>query len=48
MAKDIKKTAKAYNTKSEFFPDMAHDMMLESNWKNVADRIIGWLKDNGL
>ncbi len=36
-------TAHAYNTQATIFPDMAHDMMLESGWQSVADTIINWL-----
>jgi pimeloyl-ACP methyl ester carboxylesterase len=41
-------TARAYNTTAEIFPNMAHDMMLEAGWQQVADRILGWLKERGL
>jgi pimeloyl-ACP methyl ester carboxylesterase len=41
-------TARAYGVKAEIFPNMAHDMMLESNWKSVAERILSWLKERGL
>ena len=41
-------TARAYGIEAEIFPDMAHDMMLESNWQQVADRILGWLQEHGL
>ncbi len=41
-------TALAYNTEAEIFPDMAHDMMLEPNWRQVADKILGWLQTRGL
>jgi len=27
---------------------MAHDMMLEDGWQTVADRILGWLNEQGL
>ncbi|GAB4516155.1 MAG: alpha/beta hydrolase [Anaerolineae bacterium] len=40
-------TAQAYGIKAEFFK-MAHDMMLEPGWQQVADRIIDWLHDIGL
>lgn len=39
----VRSTASAYNVKAEFFPDMAHVMMLEPGWQSVADRIIEWL-----
>ena len=37
-----RKTAQAYDTEAHFF-DMAHDMMLESNWQEVAHAILNWL-----
>lgn len=45
---DVEKTAKAYHTQPEFFPNMAHDMMLEKDWKDVAERIMGWLREKGI
>lgn len=39
---EVEATARAYRTTAEFFP-MAHDMMLERGWENVATRIINWL-----
>ncbi|MBA7490522.1 2-succinyl-6-hydroxy-2,4-cyclohexadiene-1-carboxylate synthase [subsurface metagenome] len=45
---DIEATARAYGTEAEIFPDMAHDMMLEAGWQAVADRILGWLSEQGL
>lgn len=42
---EIEHTAQAYGTEAEILPDMAHDMMLESGWKNAADRILDWLND---
>ena len=41
-------TANAYGTEVVVFPDMAHDMMLEPSWQQVADRILGWLRERGL
>jgi pimeloyl-ACP methyl ester carboxylesterase len=38
-------TARAYGVQAEIFPNMAHDMMLESNWKSVAERILSWLNE---
>jgi hypothetical protein len=40
-------TGLAYGTQAEFFP-IAHDMMLETGWQAVADRIIAWLTEKGL
>ena len=45
---DVQKTARAYNTTAEIFPNMAHDMMLEKGWQDVAKRIMGWLKERGI
>jgi pimeloyl-ACP methyl ester carboxylesterase len=42
---EIEATARAYNTNPVIFSGMAHDMMLESEWKTVADRIIAWLSE---
>ncbi len=44
----MESTASVYGTSAEIFDGMAHDMMLEARWKDVADRIIEWLKENGL
>ncbi len=41
-------TARGYGVKAEIFPNMAHDMMLESGWKTVADRILTWLNEKGI
>ena len=45
---EIEKTARAYHTDAEIFPDMAHDMMLDSGWEGVADRILAWLDERDL
>jgi len=41
---EVEAVAYAYGTSAEIFPGMAHDMMLERNWRAVADRIIDWLR----
>jgi pimeloyl-ACP methyl ester carboxylesterase len=41
-------TARAYGTEAIVFPDMAHDMMLEPNWQQVANCILDWLQERGL
>ncbi len=46
--KAVRDTAKAYGTSAEVFPDMAHDVMLESGWGAVAKRILEWLAERGL
>jgi pimeloyl-ACP methyl ester carboxylesterase len=45
---EIRKTARAYGTEAEFFPDMGHNMMLEPGWQAVAGSIDGWLTDRSL
>jgi pimeloyl-ACP methyl ester carboxylesterase len=45
---EVEATARAYGTRAEVFPKMAHNMMLEDGWRRVADRILGWLKEQGL
>lgn len=40
----IEATAQVYGVAAEIFPDMAHAMMLESDWRKVADRILNWLE----
>ena len=42
------KTAQAYHTQAVFYPNTAHDMMLELGWQNVADRILDWLQSRNL
>jgi pimeloyl-ACP methyl ester carboxylesterase len=46
--KSVRDTAKAYSTRAEMFPDLAHDVMLESGWEVVAKRILEWLKERGV
>jgi len=46
--REVEATAKAYNTEAEIFPYTAHDMMLEINWRAIADRIIAWLQARGI
>lgn len=41
-------TGYTYGLKPEFFPDMGHGMMLEKQWRAVADRIRDWLKEQGI
>ena len=44
---EVKATARAYNTEPYFFP-MAHDMMLEDGWEQVAEKMIAWLEKLGV
>jgi hypothetical protein len=45
---EVEATARAYNTRAEFFPDMGHAMMLDVGWQAVADRIMEWFDGQGL
>jgi pimeloyl-ACP methyl ester carboxylesterase len=45
---EIRATARAYNTQAEFVPGVAHNSMLEENWRAVADQILLWLNRQDL
>jgi pimeloyl-ACP methyl ester carboxylesterase len=45
---ETQETAHAYGTEAEIFPDMGHNMMLESGWAAVAERIHTWLESRDL
>jgi pimeloyl-ACP methyl ester carboxylesterase len=45
---EVSATAQVYRTEAEFFPNMGHNMMLETGWRAVAERIDGWLAGQGL
>lgn len=45
---EVEATARAYHTRAQIFPNMAHDMMLEAGWQSVADRILNWLTEQNL
>jgi pimeloyl-ACP methyl ester carboxylesterase len=45
---EVEATARAYKTEAESFPNMAHDMMLEPGWRDVAERILTWLREKRL
>ena len=42
---EIESTARAYHTKADIIPDVAHNSMLDPRWRSVAERILGWLAD---
>ena len=46
--KAVRDTARAYGTRAEMFPELAHDVMLEAGWRSVAERMLEWLKEQGL
>jgi alpha-beta hydrolase superfamily lysophospholipase len=44
----IEATARACGAVAEIIANMAHDIMLKTSWKTVADRILRWLEEQGL
>jgi alpha-beta hydrolase superfamily lysophospholipase len=46
--REVEMTARAYDTRAEVFPNIAHDMMLEERWQTVAERMLNWLNEQGL
>ncbi len=45
---DFNYTVRSYRAESQLFPLTGHDMMLDIEWRNVADRILEWLQKNNL
>ena len=45
---DVLSTAAAYRTTAEFFPETGNQLMLDSAWASVAERICMWLISQGL
>jgi pimeloyl-ACP methyl ester carboxylesterase len=43
-ANQVEATARAFGTKATIFPDMAHGMMIEPDWRLVADTMLEWLE----
>jgi pimeloyl-ACP methyl ester carboxylesterase len=39
----VQATARRYGTEAKIFPDMAHDVMLEPGWEQVAEAVLNWL-----
>ncbi len=44
----VENTARAYGITAKIFPSLAHDVMLESDWEQVAETILKWLDEQGL
>ncbi|HOW76929.1 MAG TPA: alpha/beta hydrolase, partial [Candidatus Competibacteraceae bacterium] len=40
----VQETARFYRTDAHIVPNMAHAMMLEMNWREAADQMLGWLE----
>ena len=43
----VQETARFYRTEAHILPNMAHAMMLEMNWREAADQLLGWLEKTG-
>jgi pimeloyl-ACP methyl ester carboxylesterase len=41
---EIEATARAYHTRCEIIPGVAHNSMLEARWEAVAEQILAWLR----
>ena len=41
----VNETARFYRTEARIFPNMAHAMMLEARWQEVADALLAWLAE---
>jgi len=41
----VELTARSYGVAAEIFPGMGHGLMLESDWRKPAQRIIDWLEE---
>jgi alpha-beta hydrolase superfamily lysophospholipase len=44
-AAEMRRTAAAYQTQAEIVPGMGHDLMLDQDWPQVADRIDTWVRE---
>lgn len=45
--KEVMATGRRYGVKAELFAG-THNMMVEANWQEIADRILAWLDEQGL
>ena len=41
--RDIVRTARVYGAESLILPDLAHDVMLDTRWRQAADTLLAWL-----
>jgi pimeloyl-ACP methyl ester carboxylesterase len=45
---EVRATARAYGTEARLFPRMGHNMMVEPDWRDVAECISDWLAHRNL
>jgi len=46
--KTVKATARLYKAENEILENVSHDMMLDTAWEEVAEKIVTWLKQRGI
>lgn len=44
----VEMTARNYDVEAEIFPGMGHGLMLERDWCKVAERVLAWLREQGI
>ena len=42
-AREVVRTANAYGADLQVLPDLAHDVMLDTRWRQAADALMAWL-----
>ena len=42
---EVERTAQAYGAEAQVFPGMGHDLMLDTGWQKVADRVGAWVRE---
>ena len=42
-AREVVRTANAYGADLQILPDLAHDVMLDTRWRQAADALLAWL-----
>ena len=38
-------TARSYGVEAEILPGIGHGVMLESDWRRVAERLLKWVRE---
>ena len=41
--REVARTADAYGAELQILPDLAHDVMLDTRWRQAADALLAWL-----
>jgi alpha-beta hydrolase superfamily lysophospholipase len=42
---EVRRTGRRYGAQTEIVPGIAHDMMLDTRWELLAERIAQWLDE---